>query len=106
METWHDLFDVITEAGQYDSADTMVMGYPYWVLRVNVVNQEIFAALKHFYEEIRVVKIPQRSHEPRRRLLIIMRLTEGELFFLENVGYTPDGEMILRASVENLSIYV
>jgi hypothetical protein len=108
MATWQELMDVLIEAGEYESPLTMVRVYSYRVLRVDVVNNEIFAALGHHpsSEEIRVVKIPQRSQEPLRKLLLIMQLSTEDLFFLENVGTTPDGEVILRPSGEVFSVYV
>jgi hypothetical protein len=76
------------------------------VLRVNEVNNEFFAALRHHStEEIRVVRIPQRSQEPLRTLLLIMQFSTADLF-LHNVETTPEGEMILRASGEGFSVYV
>jgi hypothetical protein len=99
MQTWQDLVDVLIEAGQYDSPHTIARGYLYRVLRVDVVNDEFFAALRHHSsEEIRVLKIPQRSRKHIRILLLIMQLSTEDLFFMENVGNIPDGEVILRAS--------
>jgi hypothetical protein len=107
LETWQELVDVLIEAGQYDSPHTMLRGYPYSVLRVDEVHDEFFAALRHHStEEIRVVKIPQRFQEPLRTLLLIMQFSTEDLFFLQNVGTTPDGEVILRASGEDFSVYV
>jgi hypothetical protein len=107
METWQELVDVLIEAGQYDSPHTMVRGYPYRVLSVDEANNVFFAALRHHSsEEIRVVKIPQRFQEPLRTLLLIMQLSTEDLFFLQNVGTTSDGEVFLRASGEDFSVYV
>jgi hypothetical protein len=106
METWQEVVDVLIEAGQYDSPHTMVRVYPYRVLWVDEVNNEFFAPLRHHSsEEIRVVKIPQRSREPVRTLLLIMQFSTEDLL-LQNVGTTPDGEVILRASGEDFSVYV
>jgi hypothetical protein len=82
--TAQDVVDIRIEAGLYDSADSMLVGYPYRVIEVQVSEQEneIFVVLDHpFFDEIRVINVPQRSHEPLRRLLIIMRLNNVKNFF-------------------------
>jgi hypothetical protein len=52
---------------------------------------EMFVVLKHpLFEEITVIIIPQRSHEPLRRML-----NDENLLFPENSGYICDGEVII-----------
>jgi hypothetical protein len=94
-----DVADMIA-AGLYESPESLIVIYRYIVLCVNIMEQEneIFVVLKHpLFEEIRVI-IPQRSHEPLRRML------NDENLFLESSGYICDGEVILIAIGEHYTI--
>jgi hypothetical protein len=89
--------DVFTQLSELDVADMMITQY-----RVNIMEQEneIFVVLKHpLFEEIRIIIIPQRSHEPLRRML-----NDENLLFLENSGYICDGEVILIAIGDQYTI--
>jgi hypothetical protein len=64
-----DVADMMRAAGLYESPESLIVNYRYTVLCVNIMEQEneIFVVIKHpLFEEIRVIKIPQRSHEPLR----------------------------------------
>jgi hypothetical protein len=59
------------------------MGYVYKVIHISSWNYEIFTVPDHhFFDEIRVIRVPQRSHEALRRLLIIMRLNNVTEFYM------------------------
>jgi hypothetical protein len=49
--------------------------------------------------EIRAIKILQKSHEPLRRLL-----NDEDLLYIENTGYTCDGDVMLIAIGEDYSV--
>jgi hypothetical protein len=79
-----DVADMIA-AGLYESPESLIVNYRYTVLCVNIMEQEneIFVVLKHpLFEEIILIIIPQRSHEPLRRMS-----NDENLLFLENSGY-------------------
>jgi len=58
----------------------------------------------NFFDEFRLLRLPQKLHEPFRILLIINRLN-GVNSFLEYVGNMDAGEPILRAYGSGFSIY-
>jgi len=93
--------------GMYQSVDTLIRGYPYLVILVFRRVHDIFIVLKHnFIDEFRIIRLPQRLHEPFRRLLIINKINNVNQFYIEYVCNMNDGESILRASGEGFSIYV
>jgi hypothetical protein len=96
-----DVADIMIAAGLYESPESLIVNYRYTVLCVNIMEQEneIFVVLKHpLFEEIRLIIIPQRSHEPLRRML-----GDENLLFLENSGYICD-EVILIAIGDQYTI--
>jgi hypothetical protein len=57
-------------------------------------------------DDMKIVCIPQRSHEVLRRVLITQALNNVHTFSLENFGETKDGEVILHAQGGGFSIYI
>jgi hypothetical protein len=97
-----DVADMMIATGFYESSESLIVNYRYTVLCVSIMEQEneIFMVLKHpLFEEIRVIIIPQRSHEPLRRML-----NDENLLFLENSRYICDGEVILIAIGDQCTI--
>jgi hypothetical protein len=96
-----DVADMMIAAGLYESRELLIVNYRYIVLCVNIMEQEneMFVVFKYaLFKEIRVIIIPQRTHEPLRRML------NENLFCLENSGYTFNGEVLLIAIGEHYTI--
>jgi len=87
--------------------ETMIRDYPYLVLLVEIRVCEIFVLLGYnFFDQFKLIRLPQRLHEPFKQLLIISRLNGVDSFFIEYAGNKNDGEPILRAYSSGFSTFV
>jgi hypothetical protein len=104
--TLEEVAQMIT-AGSYWPVTAMIRGYPYRVKTVFRRSGEIFVLMKHnFIDVVRLIQLPQGSHEAFKRLLTIIRTNNVEQFYLEYVGDTEDEEPILHAYGRGVSTYV
>jgi hypothetical protein len=94
----------VIEAGLYETPESIIVGYRYRVLWVQFIDfeNEIFVIVLHpLSVEIRVIKILQKSHETLRSML-----SDEDLLYIENSGYTCDGEVMLITIGDRFNIFM
>jgi hypothetical protein len=65
----------------YEPVETLIRVYPYVAIQVYIRVHDIFVLLGYnFIEEVRIIQLPQSSHESFRRLMIISRLNNVNIF--------------------------
>jgi len=73
--------DVMVCRGMDEPIETMIKNRPYLVLVVERRAREVFALLGYnFIDEFKLIRLPQRLHEPFEQLLFISKLNGIDIF--------------------------
>jgi hypothetical protein len=107
MYSLEEQLDVMGTAGMDEPIETMIENHPYLVFVVERRAREDLALLGYdFFDKFKLIRSPQRLHEPFEQLLFISKLNGIDSFFIEYTGNINNGKPIFVAYGSGFSTHV
>jgi len=86
---------VMVAARLDEPVENRIVNHPYSVLVVERRDHEVFALLgKTFLDDLTLIRLPQRLHEPFEQLLVLGRFNGFDSFFVEYTGNVNNGKPV------------
>jgi len=98
---------VMAAAGLNEPIENLIVDHPYLVFVVERRDREVFALLgKYFLDDLKLIRLPQRLHEPFEQLVLISKMNGIDTFFIHYTGNLNNGKPIFMACGKGFSTYV